>query len=326
MPFVSLQGGQVGPTKTEIELTQLAPDARYRGTNFRVESSFAWVDETGDEPRPGDCVDGGPTSPPTDLASIPPFLWGLIASYGTHTMTAILHDRKCDAAKGQRDRRHGALLRREADALFRHSLRVHASFLPATRWIMWSAVRMFGSAWIGLALVLGVVVGMLHWSTALLASVAAALDGVTMWPWLSWLEVLPSAIGAALSWLSGLVAGDARFAWTLLGLGLLTLGLMVNRSVERKEPGGPAAFSAKAFVDLVWAGVIGALVAPPLLPLVIVTLVSRTLLWVVDVLFNLLRRILLAVASVLGQDGRLEDAVDPREQVVPPFPGFFPKP
>jgi hypothetical protein len=33
----------------------------------------------------------------TDLASVPPFLWGVIASYGHHTLPAILHDVLCDS-------------------------------------------------------------------------------------------------------------------------------------------------------------------------------------------------------------------------------------
>src|SRR6185312_2248520 len=53
----------------------------------------------------------------TDLASVPPFLWGLVASYGRQTAAALLHDHLSDVA------RHGdptmrIRRRREADRLF----------------------------------------------------------------------------------------------------------------------------------------------------------------------------------------------------------------
>lgn len=69
--------------------------------------------------------------------------------------------------------------------------------------------------------------------------------------------------------MSTLVADEARFAWTAIIIGVIALVLMVDRSVERKVPGGVAAFSPKAFVELLWAWVVGALVAPLLLPLVL---------------------------------------------------------
>ena len=36
---------------------------------------------------------------PTDLASVPAIMWGIVASYGDHTMPALLHDTLCTKAE-----------------------------------------------------------------------------------------------------------------------------------------------------------------------------------------------------------------------------------
>jgi hypothetical protein len=79
----------------------------------------------------------------TDLASVPPFLWGVIASYGRQTLPALLHDMLNFAAAqpGQPIAyRHRAC--READRLFRTTLAASGSGV-LRRWLMWSAVRVF---------------------------------------------------------------------------------------------------------------------------------------------------------------------------------------
>lgn len=83
-----------------------------------------------DEPAVGDNQ--------TDLASVPTFLWGLIASYGRQTSSALLHDRLSDQA------RHGdpttrIARRRSADRLFRIAL-IESSISATRSWIMWAAV------------------------------------------------------------------------------------------------------------------------------------------------------------------------------------------
>lgn len=80
----------------------------------------------------------------SDLASIPPPLWGLISSYGSHTMSVLLHDRMCTTAEAQRDAPRRRAYRRWADLTLRKSLRDEAHLGVATRWLMWSAVRVFG--------------------------------------------------------------------------------------------------------------------------------------------------------------------------------------
>jgi hypothetical protein len=116
MPFVDAAGQPVD----RVHLL-------YReGRLFQLEQGFGWID-----PR-----DGALTTIPahdvtrpatdrhnaTDLASVPAFLWGLVASYGHQTLPAILHDHLSDLAD---DAPAGEQLstRRAADDTFRIALR-----------------------------------------------------------------------------------------------------------------------------------------------------------------------------------------------------------
>lgn len=64
--------------------------------------------------RPGD---------PTDLASIPSFLWGFLAPYGHQLRPALVHDRLCKTAQAHTDRAQRRAARRAADLVFRQALR-----------------------------------------------------------------------------------------------------------------------------------------------------------------------------------------------------------
>lgn len=80
----------------------------------------------------------------TDLASVPPWLWGVVASFGRHTLAALLHDHLCEEARSAGPPASGRL-RRDADRLFR--LAMSDLGVPAPRrWLMWAAVRLFGEA------------------------------------------------------------------------------------------------------------------------------------------------------------------------------------
>lgn len=151
--------------------------------------SLAAPDE-GDRVRPGTV---------TDLASVPSVLWGVVPSYGGHTMPAIVHDVQCARARwtGEPDssqRRRAPQRRsrrRAADALFLQTLRCEAHSGVATRWLMWSAVRLFGVR--AALVVLGVVVlGLLDAVTGLaetwptwwrLAAAGAAVVAVAVAAW-----------------------------------------------------------------------------------------------------------------------------------------------
>ncbi len=89
----------------------------------------------------------------TDLASVPPLLWGWFAPYGRQLLPALLHDHYCaqasalvdSAPAGQRAaaRRLAGRHRAHADLLFRRSLREQQ--MPFTRrWLMWAAVSLDG--------------------------------------------------------------------------------------------------------------------------------------------------------------------------------------
>ena len=74
----------------------------------------------------------------SDLASVPTFLWSLIASYGRQTSAALLHDRLSDLARNG-DPHTGIDRRRNADRLFRVAL-IESSISATRAWIMWAAV------------------------------------------------------------------------------------------------------------------------------------------------------------------------------------------
>lgn len=122
MPF------QVSPTNAE----RPEPVLRIVGnTIFHVESGFAFC-------HGGSCVEVPPDGPDetTDLATVPPWLWGLLASYGRQTLPALLHDSLCDAAAADPDPGKRYELRRKADDLFRTALLDEgvSSFRAATFW------------------------------------------------------------------------------------------------------------------------------------------------------------------------------------------------
>ena len=68
----------------------------------------------------------------TDFASVPRLVVWLLPTYGDYTKAAILHDYLWDA---------GVVSRRDADGLFRRSMR-ELGVSVARRWMMWAAVRL----------------------------------------------------------------------------------------------------------------------------------------------------------------------------------------
>ena len=146
---------------------------------FQVEQPFAWID-----PRDGSRHEipaddltrpAGDPHNSTDLASVPAFLWGLVASYGHQTLPAILHDALSDRADDAPAAERLAL-RRVADDAFRVALRESGvTTLRATT--MWAVVSMqrylrFRLP-LGIVLVAQVVLGAL----AVIAAVVLALLG-----------------------------------------------------------------------------------------------------------------------------------------------------
>jgi hypothetical protein len=95
---------------------------------FQVLKPFVYVDKHGEVwpvmPNVGEET--------TDLASVPPQLWGLVASYGRQLAPALMHDYYCALAKSQKSAagreslkvRAAYGVRRAADLRFREALRV----------------------------------------------------------------------------------------------------------------------------------------------------------------------------------------------------------
>jgi hypothetical protein len=332
VPFLDHLGPQPDEYNTDpkkdVRLTQLG--ASSSKTSFKCGDAFGWASIPPGIPDADSRVS---VDTLTDLASIPPFLWGLIPGYGRHTMPAILHDVRCDAAhKAAREeggRAHSAYLRRKADQQFRHTLKTHASQGLVTRFVMWSAVRMFGFKPLGVTVVLGVLVSMLHLSKDVFVAVSTLLNQVTIWPWLSWLDSVPQAIAWTLAQLATALEPDTRYTVIMVILVTVAAAALVYRSFERKTATDGVGFSLASVCSLVGALVVGVLSAPPLLPLVLVTVVTRLVLFLLDFLTHyvelLWARILRFVDGVTPANVQVPDeAMNPGS--MPAFPGFFPTP
>ena len=147
----------------------------------------------------------------TDLASVPPLFWWLIASYGNHTRATLLHDALyVDAADPP-------VPRRTADRLLLAALREPGPQKGGAfrHWLMWAAVSAFGT----MRWRLGVVFG-LHlvavWALTLWAIVWAWGDGIGgigsgVWQALLTALVIPAfLVLVGSSWRAGV---DLRGGW-----------------------------------------------------------------------------------------------------------------
>lgn len=190
-----------------------------RGRDFQVTEEFQYrhpVDDTltiiaaHDTSLP---PDGGNS---TDFASVPPFLWGLIANYGTQTLPAIMHDGMVGQLLRQPEYQR-LQLRREADELFRVALVDNGVHRLRAR-VMWAAVgleshvRHAGAR--GWLLIAQVALGTL----AIMAAVALS---VTLSPW--WMLVVAAPAALATLW-----AGTAPLVIASTYLGALYAPLVLG--------------------------------------------------------------------------------------------------
>lgn len=177
---------------------QLLTSFRYRDDS--VSPAKPYVVHEHDEDLPPDGGNG------TDLASIPPWLWGLVASYGRQTLPALLHDSLCVEARNMDDPAEGLKCRAEADRVFRVALG-EEGVGPWRRGEMWAAVSIFRYqdfvprrfrlmfAYLVVYLVAFVVGCCLGWLGALVALVAPA---ITAWFWGADAPVMLIAVYASL--------------------------------------------------------------------------------------------------------------------------------
>ena len=117
MPFSEVDGTPLRGVAIEQE-----PDGR----NFHVLRGFVYRDPIRDE-----TVDV-PVGLQTDLASVPWFLWWLIASYGKHTAASVVHDYLIVDKMTRAERVR-------ADAIFFHALEESGNNWYRHR-VMWAAV------------------------------------------------------------------------------------------------------------------------------------------------------------------------------------------
>lgn len=151
----------------------------------------------------------------TDLASVPPFLWGLVASYGRQSLPAILHDGLDDQAAAAPPAERAAR-RRAADDDFRVALG-ESGVTDLRAMTMWAAVVVQGT--LRFAPARGVLL-LAHTVVAAAACVAAVVLAVTGHP--AWLALLAAPSVTSLIWMR-----DARAAMSAAYLAALYLPLIV---------------------------------------------------------------------------------------------------
>ncbi|QYH35665.1 DUF1353 domain-containing protein [Salinibacterium sp. M195] len=167
------------------------------GRDFQVAEEFGWRD-----PRDSGRVLTIPahdlTKPPgegnsTDFASVPPFLWGLIASFGKQTLPAVLHDSLThNARQAPADQR--LELRRTADEDFRIAL-IDSGVHQLRARVMWASVGMERYARHAGALGVAIITQL---SLGVLAIIGAVVLGIIATPF--WLLLAAAPAIAALAW------------------------------------------------------------------------------------------------------------------------------
>ncbi|MBD7996998.1 DUF1353 domain-containing protein [Oerskovia gallyi] len=254
MPFVAPLPGdrdRWGPAAT-VDLRQLPVSGRWK-VWFEVLTPFGYTSRPADEQsrtgpvwRRASIEQTVPAGLVTDLASVPMPLWGVIASYGRQTLPAILHDATSRALADSDVPPSGRrAARRDADRLFRETLRETGTG-PVRRWLMWAAVRIFGSLPVAVVFLLAVVAGLV----ALGLVVAGALTGGTAGPWL---------VGALVVTAVALVVLLAQATWA-----------GVESRQGRAERWVPAAVGS--MLGAVGTGLVA---LPLLLPLIVLTFVTE---------------------------------------------------
>ncbi|MHA7135555.1 DUF1353 domain-containing protein [Oerskovia turbata] len=234
-----------------VDLRQLPVSNRWK-VWFEVLTPFGHTTRPADEQTPAgprwrraSVTQTVPTGLVTDLASVPMPLWGVIASYGRQTLPAILHDATSRAlADSTRPAGARRAARRAADHLFRSTLRETGTG-PVRRWLMWAAVRIFGSLPVAVVFLLAIVAGVVALTLGL--------------------------VGVGGPWLAGaLVAGAAA------------LVALVTLAVGAGAESGPSTAGAErtgwvpgATASLLGAIGIGLVALPPLLPLIVLTFLTE---------------------------------------------------
>lgn len=232
MPFFNEQGAPL----TRIFLVERSP------RNFQLLRPISFLETGRPESQRVNIPAQDPDLPAvgdnqTDLASVPPYLWGLVASYGRQTAPAILHDHLSDEARDG-DAALRIPRRRVADRLFGVALRdsgisvlrmlIMRSFVSVQKYVEFRR-------WQGYAMIAHAVLGI-----AFIYAVVGAVAGVwTPWaafsPWMLLLVLLPAL--TMMAWwrdaatMIVIVYVGALFAPFILSAAIAELLLLLAESV-----------------------------------------------------------------------------------------------
>ena len=263
-----------------------------------------------DDPSPPPPADPGPGEPippelivvpsdttgATDLASVPPLFWWLIASYGNHTRAALLHDALYVDGES-------SVPRRTADRLLLSALRESPDKAgPFRHWLMWAAVSGFGTMRHRLGMLFALHVVAL-WTLTIGAVAWAWGDGVAGISW-TWWQALLAGVGALLflvvlgsSWRAGV---DLTGGWlfpTLLTAAIVFVPLALEWTYPFEFDWSPFTLLAAAGLLTIVGPLWGLWVDPTLrgwlwptavigLPLAVVPavliIVALALVWLID--------------------------------------------
>jgi hypothetical protein len=185
-------------------------------TRFQLLRGFRWQKPDGSFylVTPHDANSPPTDDNSTDLASVPRWLWWFVASYGHHTLPALLHDQAVDD--------EDVPDRRLADTWFRLSMR-DAGVFWLRRWIMWAAVSLetlrqrHGVRFI---------VFLTH-LCGLIAAITLCAIGRVPW-WVVAAVVAAGAIWGPRRWLSTLIGGALVIAPSILVLTVWAVEMTFN--------------------------------------------------------------------------------------------------
>lgn len=267
---------QIRQEKVDVELTQLreAPaDENPRKTWFEGPPDFWWATDDTEDPFAYENVR---RHTPTDLASVPRFMWGVVASYGQHTLPALLHDWGCDTAASSAKRRW---MRRKVDQRFRQTLHQFASTGFLLRWLMWSAVRMFGFPAVGISTAVATLLAYFLWVLNL-----ADVDEVNWWI----ISVGQDQVQTAL-WIAAIAVGIsiavAAFEHNAAAEVRVNPGHeQPNGNTPVGEPGTATTLFVPGLASMLGAVTIGVLAVGPLLPVIAVTFVTNLVISILDLI------------------------------------------
>lgn len=269
MPFVAPERGNPSRWRriSTVDLRQVGEDRRGR-TEFEVLAEFGYTtagpgaaDAAGEYWHPMHVDYLVPRNVKTDLATVPTILWGVVASYGRQTLPAIIHDQLCVVSReGGPPSAFTHRARREADQVFLETL-AQSGTGPVRRWLMWTGVRFGGHPVVlGLfgAVLVAVPVAVLVASRLALLALGLAILAFVVTVVMAGVECGRAPLGAGGGSGSG---GGSGQAGTGAGRAEFTR--------SRVEPRGVG--------SLLGAAAIGAVAAPLLLPVAVLTAVTRAL-------------------------------------------------